>query len=92
MKWAILLPAAVTLQVIGWRAVTIMGPRLAAAGVVFPGAVIPALTLCAAVQPGLQGMLLTAGALVFFIAAMVLLPRAHGTVVPPVAVPTAAAA
>jgi prepilin-type N-terminal cleavage/methylation domain-containing protein len=87
IRWAILIPAAVTLHVIGWRAVTILGPRLAALGVVLPAGVTLALTLCAAVQPVLQGMLLTIGGIGFFIAAMVLLPRAtaagrHGSRAP----------
>jgi prepilin-type N-terminal cleavage/methylation domain-containing protein len=77
IRWAILVPAALTLQIIGWRAVTLLGPRLAALGVVLPAALTLALTLCAAVQPVLQGMLLTIGGIAFFIAAMVLLPRAH---------------
>jgi prepilin-type N-terminal cleavage/methylation domain-containing protein len=77
IRWAILVPAAVTLQIIGWRAVTLLGPRLAALGVVLPAAITLALALCAAVQPVLQGMLLTVGGIGFFITAMVLLPKAH---------------
>ncbi len=94
IRWAILVPAFVTLQIIGWRAVTILGPRLAAFGVVLPAAFTMALTLCAAVQPALQGILLTAGGIVFFITAMVLLPRVQvgeGREVRPIAGPMAVA-
>jgi Tfp pilus assembly major pilin PilA len=78
IRWAILVPVAITLQIIGWRALTILGPKLAALGVVLPAAFTLAVTLCAAVQPALQGMLLTGGGIVFFITAMILLPRCQG--------------
>jgi prepilin-type N-terminal cleavage/methylation domain-containing protein len=67
--------ASIVLVVIGWRATTIMGPWLALAGVVFPAVLILALTLTAAVRPGLQGILLTALGLGLFTLAMVLAPR-----------------
>ena len=44
-----------------------------------------AFTLVAAVEPGLQGILLTAEALGFFIAAMVLIPKLNVLRMPPVA-------
>ena len=75
---AILLPVAITLLIIGWRALTILGLKLGALGVLLPAAFTLAVTLCAAVQPALQGMLLTAGGIVFFITAMILLPRCQG--------------
>ena len=59
------------------RAVTLMGVRLALIGVVIPAAAILAITLTAAVYPRLQGILLTALALGFFIVAMMLFPRLH---------------
>jgi prepilin-type N-terminal cleavage/methylation domain-containing protein len=91
---AVLVSAGVALAIIGVRAVTLMGARLALAGVVLPAAAILAVTLAAAVWPSLQGILLTAEALGFFIAAMLLLPRIR--VEPPAApapalAPTAAA-
>jgi hypothetical protein len=67
--------AGIVLVIIGVRAVTIMGPRLGLAGVVLPAATILAVTLVAAVWSHLQGLLLTAEAMVFFIVAMMLIPR-----------------
>ena len=67
--------AALALAVIGVRAVTLLGWRVGAGGVVLPAAVIMGLTLVAALEPRLQGIVLTAGALGFFIALMQLLPR-----------------
>jgi prepilin-type N-terminal cleavage/methylation domain-containing protein len=75
LETAVLASAGVALLIIGVRAVTLMGVRLALAGVVVPGAMILAITLIAAVTPRLQGILLTAEALGFFIVAMMLLPR-----------------
>jgi prepilin-type N-terminal cleavage/methylation domain-containing protein len=72
---AVLLSAGVALGIIGVRAITLMGAPLALAGVVLPAVVILAVTLVAAVWPYLQGILLTAEALAFFIAAMLLMPR-----------------
>lgn len=86
---AVLLSAGLALAIIGVRAVTLMGVWLALVGVVLPGAAILALTLVAAVWPSLQGILLTVGALAFFIAAMMLLPRIKEepeAAAPPVAV------
>jgi prepilin-type N-terminal cleavage/methylation domain-containing protein len=72
---AVLTSAGIALAIIGVRALTLMGPWLALGGVVLPGAAILAVTLVAAVWPNLQGILLTAEALGFFIAAMMLIPR-----------------
>jgi prepilin-type N-terminal cleavage/methylation domain-containing protein len=72
---AVLGSAGIVLGIIGVRAVTIMGPWLALAGVVLPAATILAITLVAAIWPHLQGILLTAEALAFFIAAMMLIPK-----------------
>lgn len=72
---AVLASAGLVLAIIAVRAVTILGVWLALAGVVLPAAVILAVTLVATVWPYLQGILLTAEALGFFIAAMTLLPR-----------------
>jgi prepilin-type N-terminal cleavage/methylation domain-containing protein len=72
---AVLGSAGLALAIIGVRAVTILGPRPALVGVVLPAAVILAVTLAAAVWPPLQGLLLTAEALGFFIVAMSLIPR-----------------
>jgi prepilin-type N-terminal cleavage/methylation domain-containing protein len=75
LETAVLASAGIALAIIGVRAVTLMGVWLALAGVVVPAATILAITLTAAVIPRLQGILLTAEALGFFIVAMMLLPR-----------------
>jgi len=72
---AVLLSTAFGVVVIGVRAVTLIGMRLAAVGVVLPAIVILAFTLVEALWPRLQGILLTAEALCFFIVAMMLMPR-----------------
>jgi prepilin-type N-terminal cleavage/methylation domain-containing protein len=72
---AVLLSAGVALVIIGVRAVTLMRAWLALAGVILPAAAILAVTLVAAIWPSLQGILLTAEALGFFIAAMMLMPK-----------------
>lgn len=62
--------------VIAVRAITLMGFWRGLFGVVLPAAVIMSLTLAAATWTSLQGILLTAGGLGFFIVAMMLIPRA----------------
>jgi hypothetical protein len=52
-----------------------MGVWRALVGVLLPAATILAITLAAAVWPGLQGILLTVEVLGFFIAAMLLLAK-----------------
>ena len=79
LEAAVLMSAGVVLSIIGVRAATLMGPRLAVAGVVLPAAVIMAVTLVSAVWTRLQGILLTAEALAFFVAMMLLLPKAWKT-------------
>jgi prepilin-type N-terminal cleavage/methylation domain-containing protein len=78
LEAAVLASAGVALAIIGVRAVTLVGLRLALAGVLLPGAAILALTLTAAIVPRLQGILLTAEALGLFIVAMMLIPRVRG--------------
>jgi prepilin-type N-terminal cleavage/methylation domain-containing protein len=77
---AVVASAGVALAIIGVRAVTLMGVRLALAGVVLPAATILAITLVAAIVPRLQGILLTAEALGFFIVAMMLFPHLRLTI------------
>ena len=78
--WAAVVSACViALAIIGVRAVTLMGVKLALAGVILPAAVILAITLIAAIVPRLQGILLTGEALAFFVAAMMLLPKLRTT-------------
>src|SRR5262249_14785592 len=71
---AVLGSAAVMLLIIAARAITILGFRLALAGVVIPATAILAVTLVQALWPRLQGLLLTAEALAFFITAMTMIP------------------
>jgi hypothetical protein len=72
---AVLISAGVALAIIAVRAVTLMSPWLALTGIVLPAVVILTITLIAAIWHSLQGILLTAEALAFFITAMLLLPK-----------------
>jgi prepilin-type N-terminal cleavage/methylation domain-containing protein len=72
---AIVISAAVVIAIIGVRSVTIMGWRQAVVGAILPAAAVMGLALVAALEPRLQGILLTIGGLGFFIVAMVLAPR-----------------
>jgi len=72
---AVALSAGIALVIIAVRAVTLMSLRLALFGIVLPAAAIMGLTLVAAVWTSLQGILLTAAALGFFIAVMMLMPK-----------------
>ena len=63
------------LAVIGVRTATLMGFWRAMVGIVLPGAAIMAVALTAAILPQMQGILLTALALGFFIVAMSLMPK-----------------
>jgi hypothetical protein len=55
---------------------------LALVGIVLPAVVILAITLVAAIWPSLQGLLLTAEALGFFVTAMMLAPNLRMALVP----------
>lgn len=72
---AIFASSAIVVTVIGIRAVTIMGPRLALLGTVLPAAVILTITIVAAINTRLQGILITSVGLGLFILAMLLAPR-----------------
>jgi prepilin-type N-terminal cleavage/methylation domain-containing protein len=72
---AVLASAGIAIAIIGLRAVTLMRIWQALAGIVLPAGAIMAVTLLAAVWTPLQGILLTAEALGFFIAAMMLMPK-----------------
>ena len=78
---AVLISGAIAITIIGVRAMTLVGFWRAMLGIMIPAAAIMAITLSAAVWPQLQGVLLTALALGFFIAAMMLMPKvsAHGS-------------
>jgi prepilin-type N-terminal cleavage/methylation domain-containing protein len=77
---AVLISAGVALAIIGVRAVTLMGVRLALTGVLLPAIAILAVTLAGAIWPSLQGILLTAEALGFFIVAMMLIPKVRAAI------------
>jgi prepilin-type N-terminal cleavage/methylation domain-containing protein len=91
---AVILSVVVALTIIGVRSMTLMPLWLTLIGIILPGAAIMALTLVAAIWPlpSLQGMLLTALALGFFVAAMILLPKVKANWIPPWAVPQPATA
>jgi hypothetical protein len=72
---AVLVSGAVAMGIIAIRTMTLMGFWRALVGVVIPGIAILAITLCAAVWPHLQGILLTVIGLGFFVAAMTLMPK-----------------
>lgn len=69
--------AGITIAIIGVRAGTLMGFWRGLSGVVVPGAAILSVTLVAAIWTSLQGILLTAMGLGFFIAAMTLMPAVN---------------
>lgn len=72
---AVLISAGIAIAIIGVRAITLMKARWAIAGIILPAAAIMAVTLVAAVWKPLQGILLTAEGLGFFIGAMILMPK-----------------
>ncbi len=71
--------SALVLLIIGVRSATLIGFKLAFAGVVLPAMVIMSLTLVAAIWTRLQGLILTAEFLGFFVLVMVLMPKAWET-------------
>jgi prepilin-type N-terminal cleavage/methylation domain-containing protein len=74
---AVVASAGVAILIIGIRAMTLMGFVRGLVGVVLPAIAVMSFTLVAAIWTPLQGLLLTAEALCFFIAAMILLPHVH---------------
>ena len=72
---AIFASSAIVLLVIAIRSVTIMGLRLALFGIVLPATAILAVTLIAAINTRLQGILITGVGITVFIVAMLLIPR-----------------
>ncbi|HEY4233035.1 MAG TPA: type II secretion system protein [Lacipirellulaceae bacterium] len=79
LSWAVVISAAVAIAIIGIRTMTLMGAWRGLLGIVVPAAAIMAVTLAGAIWPQLQGILLTAMALAFFIAIMMLMPRVTAT-------------
>lgn len=75
LRTAMIASAAAVLIVIAVRAVTFVGWRLGIFALTIPAAIIMGLTLLAAVNPNLQGIILTVMALGLFISAMMLAPR-----------------
>lgn len=72
---AIFAASAIVLTVIAIRSITIMGVRLGLFGTVLPATIILTLTLIAAIQTRLQGLLITITGVALFIVAMLLPPR-----------------
>jgi hypothetical protein len=72
---AIFASSVVVLLVIAIRSATMMGIRLALFSTVLPATAILAVTLVAATNPRLQGILITGAGIAVFIVAMLLMPR-----------------
>jgi prepilin-type N-terminal cleavage/methylation domain-containing protein len=72
---AIFISSAIVLLIIAVRSITMMGFGLGLFGTVLPAAGILAATLVAAIHVRLQGILITVVGIVFFIVAMLLMPR-----------------
>ncbi len=87
---AMLASSALVLVIITVRSLTIMNMPLAIWGIVLPAATVLALTIVAAIQVRLQGLLITGAGLIFFIAAMSLIPRLKKEIKVPKAVRAAA--
>jgi prepilin-type N-terminal cleavage/methylation domain-containing protein len=75
LSTAMVIASLFVLLVIGARAVTIMGARLAFFGTLVPAMIILTATLIAAIHPRLQGILITTLGITLFILAMLLMPR-----------------
>jgi len=75
LKAAIFSSSAIVLIVITVRSMTIMGVRLALLGTVAPATAILAVTLVAAINTRLQGILITSTGIAVFVVAMLLIPR-----------------
>ncbi len=67
--------AGLSIAIIAFRSITIMNWRLALCGTVLPAILLLTLTLLAALNPRLQGMITTITGLGLFVTAMQLLPR-----------------
>ena len=72
---AILCSSGLVLVIIAVRTLTMMKPGVALLGVVLPAAAVLTVTIVAAIEIRLQGLLITGTGLVFFIVAMMLMPR-----------------
>ncbi len=76
---AILSSSGLVLVIIAIRTLTMMRPNIALLGVVLPAAAVLAVTILAATEKRLQGLLITGTGLIFFIVAMTLMPRLKPT-------------
>jgi prepilin-type N-terminal cleavage/methylation domain-containing protein len=72
---AMMVSGAVAIAIIAVRTMTLVGFARGLFGIVLPAVAIMAITLASTIWPQLQGILLTALALGFFIAAMMLMPK-----------------
>jgi prepilin-type N-terminal cleavage/methylation domain-containing protein len=72
---AIFISSAIVIVIIAVRSLTIMSVPLALLGIVLPAVAVLALTIVAAIETRLQGLLITGTGLLFFIVAMLLIPR-----------------
>ena len=74
---AVLCSASLAMLIIAVRVVTLMGFWRGLLSIVLPAAAIMTIALVVAIWPSLQGILLTIGALAFFIATTLLIPKAY---------------
>jgi prepilin-type N-terminal cleavage/methylation domain-containing protein len=72
---AIFISSAIVIVIIAIRSLTMMSAPLALLGIVLPAIIVLVLTIVAAIQTRLQGLLITGTGLLFFIVAMLLIPR-----------------
>src|SRR6185295_20386001 len=72
---AIIISAAIVVLIIAVRSVTMMSLPVSLFGVIIPAAVILSVTLLAAIQTRLQGILITSVGIALFVVAMLLMPR-----------------
>ncbi|QDU57331.1 type II secretion system protein [Aeoliella mucimassa] len=79
---AVAASGCVSIVIIAVVASILMGWRLGLAGIVVPAAAIMAVSLSATIWPELQGILLTATVLAYFIAAMLLMPIVQANGIP----------
>ncbi len=83
LNQAIALASGAAILIIAVRSITMVGPRIGLFGVTIPATVIMATTLAAALNPRLQGILITGIVMTLFIVAMILLPRLQQAIASP---------
>jgi prepilin-type N-terminal cleavage/methylation domain-containing protein len=75
LEVAIFVSCSLAVVIIAIRSITLLGFIYALMGVVLPAIVILGLTITAAIVPKMQGIVLTIGAIGFFVVAMTFMPK-----------------